>query len=130
MRVILCHDDPWSHLVVPNVHLVVPETASEELSGTGKWASSPVFGHSSPNPGAPCFFGTGRCDWPSPPVTGVRPCAGSYLSEGFSSVGETLSLTLTSMPSSDGLGVTSFAAMRTIPKSAATSSPNSAAKRS
>ena len=34
------------------------------------------------------------------------------------------------MPSSDGLSVTSFAAMRDIPKRAATSSPYSLAKRS
>ena len=43
---------------------------------------------------------------------------------------ETLSLTLTSMTSSDGLGVTSFAAMREIPKREAISSPCSAVKRS
>ena len=54
-----------------------------------------------------------------------------YLFAGVSqSFRETLSLTLTSMPGSDGLGVTSFAAMRDIPKRAATSSPYSLAKRS
>ena len=130
MRVILCHDDPWSHLVVPNVHLVVPETASEELSGTGKWASSPVFGQSSPNPGAPCFFGTGRCDWSPPPVQEVCLWTGGHFPAGAVSAGETLSLTLTSMPSSDGLSVTSFAAMRDIPKMLAISSPCSAVNRS
>ena len=112
------------------MHLVVPKIASCAVRDVGSARREAVSGQSSPSPGAPCFFGTGRCDWSPPPVQEVCLWTGGHFPAGAVSAGETPSLTLTSMPGSDGLGVTSFAAMRDIPKRAATSSPYSLAKRS
>ena len=57
MRLKLCLDGTWSHLVVPNVHLVVPKTAFRTVRDVGSARREAVSGQSSPSPGAPCFFG-------------------------------------------------------------------------
>ena len=131
MRLNLCFDGTWSHLVLPNVHLVVPKKPFASVRGMAFGRRESVCGQSFPHPGAPCFFGTSRCDWSSPSVSEARLWPVRHLFSGVSpSFCETLSFTLTSMPRRDGLKVTSLAAIRDIPKSEAISSPCSAVKRS
>ena len=56
------HNVTWSHLVVPNVHLLVPKIAFEELLEE-KYAHFGQFEDKiSPTQTHPVFFGTSKCD--------------------------------------------------------------------